>query len=137
MEVHARDRCGSEDPSALDANQTYGGAVERIMNLVRSTPPDDGESGVTPGPGLAGRGSSPATSQPPTEDGNAVIPQLVWAELELLKYQAQEGDGASARRVAEILDLVQPGSSEISTWWRRAAELQDPDALDYVEHFIG
>jgi TPR repeat protein len=45
--------------------------------------------------------------------------------------RAEHGDPAAARRVAEIAELREDyGAAQ--WWWRRAAEMGDEDARDYV-----
>jgi hypothetical protein len=48
---------------------------------------------------------------------------------------AEEGDPSSARRAAELFELA-GFDTEAAAWWRRAAELGDPDAIDYVEGIL-
>ncbi|MEU3950394.1 hypothetical protein [Streptomyces sp. NPDC029526] len=43
---------------------------------------------------------------------------------------------ASARRAAELLELIGEDESA-GRWWRTAARLGDPDAIDYVDAFLG
>ncbi|MDV7215777.1 hypothetical protein [Streptomyces prunicolor] len=43
---------------------------------------------------------------------------------------------ASARRAAELLELIGDDESA-GRWWRTAARLGDPDAIDYVDAFLG
>src|SRR5262249_31667559 len=46
--------------------------------------------------------------------------------------RAEAGDPSSARRVAELLELA--GHDAVAAiWWGRAAQLGEPDAVDYVE----
>jgi hypothetical protein len=57
-----------------------------------------------------------------------------WPDSELTQClrQATEGDAASARRVAELLELKDQ-DTEAATWWNRAAAAGDPDATIYIE----
>ncbi|MEV8231298.1 hypothetical protein AB0P41_35530 [Streptomyces sp. NPDC079167] len=47
---------------------------------------------------------------------------------------AQEGNAASARRAAELLESQAP--HEAAQWWRIAADLGDEDAREYVAAFL-
>lgn len=42
---------------------------------------------------------------------------------------------AVARRLAELHELS-GDDTEAEHWWRQAAELGDPDAIDYVTHIL-
>jgi hypothetical protein len=58
-------------------------------------------------------------------------------EQELYCHQqlAEKGIASSARRVAELCGLLDRENEE-AAWWRRAAELGDPDAVDYVQEYL-
>lgn len=56
-------------------------------------------------------------------------------ELTLCRQQAEEGDAASARRVAEILE-IQDKVDDAAAWWQRAAAGGDPDAQLYVRDVL-
>jgi len=53
-------------------------------------------------------------------------------ELENWRKLAEEGDPASARRVAELLEL-RHDEVGAAAWWHRAAALGDEDAILYVK----
>lgn len=55
-------------------------------------------------------------------------------ELSHCRQLAEEGDAASARRVAELLELTHQGT-EAAAWWHRAANAGDQDAILYVQEF--
>lgn len=52
-------------------------------------------------------------------------------ELERCLERGKDGDAKSARRAAELLELVEDFKGA-ATWWHRAAQLGDGDAADYV-----
>ena len=56
-------------------------------------------------------------------------------ELAEAKKRGEEGDSASARRTAELLELVEDFSGA-KEWWHRAAALGDRDAIDYVREIL-
>lgn len=45
-------------------------------------------------------------------------------------------DGAEARRIAELLEQLSPSMEAAVIWWRRAADMGDVDAQDYVQQLI-
>ncbi|MEU6591774.1 hypothetical protein ABZ923_21560 [Streptomyces sp. NPDC046881] len=49
--------------------------------------------------------------------------------------EGSQGHATSARRAAELLELIGDNESARS-WWRTAARLGDEDALDYVEAIL-
>lgn len=56
---------------------------------------------------------------------------IVDDELTQCIARANDGDAAAARRVAELYELHEDlGLAQ--TWWRKAAEMGDPDAKNYV-----
>ena len=57
------------------------------------------------------------------------------AELEHCVRAARAGDPCSTRRLAELLELV-GCDDQAAYWWRRAAAVGDPDAIDYVEGIL-
>ena len=57
-------------------------------------------------------------------------------ELENCLKMAEEGHPASARRVAELLEL-QRQHAEAAAWWHRAVALGDEDAALYVKEIYG
>jgi hypothetical protein len=62
---------------------------------------------------------------------------MPWPDDELAEsvQRGLLGDGASARRAAELYELIEDfGAAQ--TWWRRAAGLGDQDAISYVEHIL-
>jgi hypothetical protein len=52
-------------------------------------------------------------------------------ELKRCLERGKDGDAKSARRVAELLEIVEDFEGA-ATWWHRAAHLGDGDAADYV-----
>ena len=52
-------------------------------------------------------------------------------ELEISIERGENGDPASARRAAELLELINDHKGAVA-WWHRAADLGDEDAIDYV-----
>jgi hypothetical protein len=56
-------------------------------------------------------------------------------DLDHCVKQAEKGDSGSARRVAELLELNNR-NDEAVTWWHRAADLGDEDAIDYIKEFL-
>ena len=89
----------------------------------------------------AGVPHCPVTGGPVRDDDNSVVPasgqsglvtpDWVWDQLECHKEHAEGGDAASARRVAELYELLDQIDTA-NTWWLRAAEMGDPDAVEYV-----
>jgi hypothetical protein len=59
-----------------------------------------------------------------------------WPDNELAhcRQLAEKGDAASARRVAELLELTHQ-DTEAAAWWHRAANAGDQDAILYVQEF--
>lgn len=59
-----------------------------------------------------------------------------WPDNELAhcRQLAEKGDAASARRVAELLELTHQ-DTEAAAWWHRAANAGDKDAILYVQEF--
>lgn len=45
-------------------------------------------------------------------------------------------DGAEARRIAELLERLSPTMEAAVIWWRRAADMGDADARDYLQVLI-
>lgn len=45
-------------------------------------------------------------------------------------------DGAEARRIAELLEQLSPSMEAAVIWWRRAADMGDADARDYLQVLI-
>jgi hypothetical protein len=60
-----------------------------------------------------------------------------WPADELAESQkrGEAGDPSSARRTAELLELVEDFSGA-RTWWHRAAALGDRDAINYVREIL-
>lgn len=56
-------------------------------------------------------------------------------ELAEALQHAEAGDPSSARRAAELLELVEDFSAA-QTWWHRAAALGDRDAINYVRDVL-
>jgi hypothetical protein len=45
-------------------------------------------------------------------------------------------DGAEARRIAELLETLDPSMEAAVIWWRRATDMGDADARDYLQELI-
>lgn len=56
-------------------------------------------------------------------------------ELADAQRQGEAGDSSSARRTAELLELVEDFAGA-RTWWQRAAALGDRDAINYVREIL-
>jgi hypothetical protein len=86
----------------------------------------DSDATGPPARQVAGR---EARSRPAEQPGT-------WPDNELAhcRQLAEEGDAASARRVAELLELTHQ-DTEAAVWWHRAADAGDPDAILYVQEF--
>lgn len=56
-------------------------------------------------------------------------------ELAQCLKRGEAGDPDSARRAAELFELVE-NFGEAQKWWNRAADLGDPDAIDYVNEIL-
>ncbi|QFZ22789.1 hypothetical protein [Saccharothrix syringae] len=103
--------------SGVDLDAILTGALD-ALGVVR-TP--DAATG-TPARHRVGRGPIPGgrDDRPDVDD-----------ELIACLRRAGEGDPASARRVAELLEL-QERAEEAVAWWCRAAEAGDRDAIAYL-----
>lgn len=55
-----------------------------------------------------------------------------YKELARCRQLAGEGDAASARRVAELLELMNRNTEAVA-WWHHAADAGDKDAILYVQ----
>ncbi|MEU1037709.1 hypothetical protein [Streptomyces sp. NPDC005907] len=59
------------------------------------------------------------------------------ALFELLAViQPRITDGAEARRIAELLETLGSTMEPAVIWWRRAADMGDADAKDYLQELI-
>lgn len=67
----------------------------------------------------------------PTDEDRKAIP----AQIDENIKKADAGDGASARRVAELYEALDQ-SEHAEAWWRKAAALGDRDAISYVEYIL-
>jgi len=56
-------------------------------------------------------------------------------ELALCIERGERGDATSARRAAELLELLDQ-DAPAAVWWHRAADLGDEDAVDYVQEIL-
>lgn len=56
-------------------------------------------------------------------------------ELALCIEHGEKGDAASARRAAELLELIEDYERAVA-WWHRAAALGDEDAIYYVREIL-
>jgi len=72
-----------------------------------------------------GLASWPAAEQP------GVCDRWPYDELAACVKYGMEGDAQEARRAAELYELIND-FAQAKLWWRRAASLGDPDAIDYV-----
>jgi hypothetical protein len=83
-------------------------------------------------------GALPGCSSEDGEDeGNLIFgfPGGFEQELHCHQQLAEKGDASSARRIAELWGLLDR-EDEAAAWWHRAAELGDPDAVDYVQEYL-
>uniref|UniRef100_UPI003F49238F hypothetical protein n=1 Tax=Saccharothrix espanaensis TaxID=103731 RepID=UPI003F49238F len=74
----------------------------------------------------------------PVEDQPDAMYALTLTREQRLHYYmkfARRGDGASARRVAEIMEFLGM-EDESKAWWSAAAALGDPDAIDCMDYEI-
>jgi len=65
-------------------------------------------------------------------------PGDVWPANELsrcVERAEKEEDASSARRAAELFELIEDDENA-KVWWHRAANLGDPDAIDYVREIL-
>lgn len=62
-------------------------------------------------------------------------PEHVERELRQSIADAERGVPTAARRAAELLELIDR-DSDAAAMWRYAAELGEPDAIDYVGEFV-
>jgi len=56
-------------------------------------------------------------------------------ELAQCVKRGEDGDPTSARRAAELFELIEDYKDAVA-WWHRAAELGDRDAINYVRVII-
>src|SRR4051794_40678177 len=98
------DQRGCADDLARHAEVDTEGAVARIMNAVRATDPLDHGQPATPGRPAEGptRRSEDGVATGDTVDGAP----LLLEELTLHTRRAEQGHAASARRVAELLEMM-------------------------------
>ncbi|WP_037306943.1 hypothetical protein [Amycolatopsis orientalis] len=109
------------------ARQDVRPLIDRVITTARDSIP----AGVPPY--LAAPARSDTTVAP--VPGNRVTLDQK-KELDQLQEQARGGDAASARRAAELHELLDDMNTA-ATWWRLAAKLGDPDAEDYVREILG
>jgi len=124
MRVDAR---ATYDPDS-DAPTRRADLDTREANLsVLLTELDEEHAQITAGaPTCLRAGRSPAASRQAEQPGT-------WPtdELEISIEHGEKGDPASARRAAELLELINDYKGAVA-WWHRAADLGDEDAIDYV-----
>jgi len=99
-----------------------------------------------PVPGRPPRAAGPARSGPALTgltgvtheiSGTGDLPQGTDAAAAMADHlaRARSGDPSSTRRVAELLERAGHDAAAV-LWWGRAAQLGDPDAIDYVDAFL-
>uniref|UniRef100_UPI003F497CE9 hypothetical protein n=1 Tax=Amycolatopsis sp. CA-082387 TaxID=3239918 RepID=UPI003F497CE9 len=129
------DQRGRADDLARHAEVDSEGAVARIMDAVRATDPLARAHSAT----LTHRGEGGAC-QPNEYDVRAValtvddVPLLL-EELQAHIHRAEQGDASAARRVAELLELMNR-DEDAAGWWRRAGSLGDAAAVAYVKYIL-
>jgi len=69
------------------------------------------------------------------ETGGSPSQEWVHLELQEVRSKASFGDAKSARRTAELYELLDQ-DDEAAKWWHEAARLGDQDAIDYVSHIL-
>ncbi|GLY54843.1 hypothetical protein Lesp01_84980 [Lentzea sp. NBRC 102530] len=69
------------------------------------------------------------------EAGDSPSAEWVHIELHEVRSKASFGDAESARRTAELYELLDQ-DDVAAKWWHEAARLGDPDAIDYVNHIL-
>lgn len=107
------------------ADQDVRSLIDRVITYASVT------TGVLASPAATG---GDANDVVPALD-NRVMPDGVLHELERMKEQAEGGDAASARRAAELYELLEDMDTA-ANWWHVAARLGDPDAQDYVRDIL-
>ncbi|MDX8036719.1 hypothetical protein SK803_41545 [Lentzea sp. BCCO 10_0856] len=60
---------------------------------------------------------------------------LLHLQLHQAVVRASLGDADSARTAAELYELLNQ-DEDAAVWWHKAAELGDPDAIDYVNRIL-
>jgi hypothetical protein len=110
----------------LGTGQDVQPLIERVLTHARDSITAGVPHRPASGPAWDDNGVVPTSGHP-----GLVTPEGIGPELERHKEHAEGGDAASARRVAELYELLDQIDTA-NTWWRRAAELGDPDAVEYV-----
>jgi hypothetical protein len=125
---------------AVDAIDVAEFTRRVLASLDASASVDAGASAVPGRPsGVAGHqpGSLAAAE---ADDGDLLREgqqrEEIARELDACAAAARGGDAAAARRVAELLELAEC-DDQAAAWWRHAAMLGDPDAIDYVQEVLG
>ncbi|QXV63551.1 hypothetical protein [Amycolatopsis sp. TNS106] len=129
------DQRGRADDLARHTEVAPEESVARIMNAVRATDPL--------GPHHSDALGFPAENGEarPIDDGSTTIAVgdnntlLLLDQLEFHTHRAELGEAASARRVAELLELMNRKEDAID-WWHRAARLGDSAAAAYVKYIL-
>ena len=129
MDVTQRSSWGV-DGDSLVTGQDVQPLIEHVLTFAR----DSITAGVRHCPDHTPAGDD--HSVVPTPDQLAATREWVGPELERLKEQAEGGDACSARRVAELFELIND-LDQANDWWYRAARLGDLDAVEYVQVILG
>lgn len=124
------DRLFDDDAKALTRQMSVIDSEAHLRSILAALDADDAAQDSAHTEASAGRtptGRAPA-SRPDAEQFGT------WPDGELTQCLrlAKEGDAASARRVAELLELKDDDTGA-ATWWKRAAAAGDPDATIYLE----
>lgn len=120
----------NDDVEALTRQTSITDKEAHLRSIFAALDADDAEqdSVATEVPARHSVGRDPVSR--PTEWPGA----WPYNELSHCRQLAEEGDAASARRVAELLELTNR-DTEAAAWWHRAADAGDQDALLYVQEF--
>ncbi|MFC9249997.1 hypothetical protein [Amycolatopsis thailandensis] len=127
------DQRGRADDLARHTEVAPEESVARIMDAVRATDPLGPHHSDTPG-------IQTVTNEARTiDDGSSTIAVgdtlLLLEQLKFHTHRAELGEAASARRVAELLELMNRKEESVD-WWHRAANLGDPAAAAYVKYIL-
>ncbi len=118
--------------NVTDCSEVAGRDVRPLIDRVLTYARDSITAGVPPCPATPAGDDNGVAPAP----GKRVTPEQARKELDRLEEQAEGGDGASARRAAELYELLEDMNTAAS-WWRTAARLGDQDAADYVRGVLG
>lgn len=123
------DRLFDDDARALTRQMSSMDSEAHLRSIIAALDADDAAQGLETEVS-AGRDPTSRTpvSRPAAEQFGT------WPDSELTQClpQARQGDAASARRVAELLELTDQATAA-AAWWHRAAAAGDSDAIIYIE----